>query len=56
VNRALKAGLVMLVPGLFLAWLVKTAMETRDPYEEDFRRYSMHNFGRMKAEEQRWLQ
>lgn len=54
-NRALKTGLVMFVPGLFLLWLVKVAAEKSDPYEDDFRRYTKLNFNRMKAEEQKWL-
>lgn len=46
---------MLLVPGLLFAWLVKTAAENSDPYEDDFRRYTKLNFNRMKAEEQKWL-
>ena len=55
-KQVLKAGLVMLVPGLLLAWILKRASETRDPYDEDFRRYVKRDFVRMKSEEQKWLQ
>ena len=54
-NQVVKAGLVLLVPGMLLAWLIKTAAESRDPYDEEFVRYVKNDFDRMKAEEQRWI-
>ncbi len=53
-KNVLLVGLVIVIPGAGLAWLIKVAKS--DPDKEDFKRYIEHNFERLKTEEQQWVQ
>jgi hypothetical protein len=53
-KNVLLVGLVVVVPGAAIAWLIKLA--NTDPDKEDFRQYVEQNFERLKTEEQQWLQ
>ena len=53
-KNVLLFGLIVVVPGAALAWLIKIARS--DPDKEDFKRYVEGNFERLKTEEQQWLQ